>query len=491
MVNYESIDISSVLPEVTLVGGAIFIILLGLVLKQIKVGKLYNNAAILVTAIAWLLTLSLYKKVPLVSFNGMIESNFLIISFKLIILTFCLFTLFLTSGCSDKYPRTLKFEFPALILFSVVGMLIMVSASDLISFYLGIELQSLCLYVLAAFDRNNAKSSEAGVKYFVLGSIASGLLLFGMSFIYGYSGTTNFIVLKHLYSGDSVPNVIPLAMIVGVVFVIVGICFKIAAVPFHVWAPDVYEGAQLPVMAFFAIVPKVAAIYVLTNLLLANFVFWVDIWQELIKLVAVLSMFVGAFAAIKQSNIKRLLAYSAIGHAGFILAALSTNQSEAITSVLIYTIIYAVMSLGAFALLMLLETANNKGGYNLNIFRGLAKTNPIIAFSFAVIFLSMAGIPPLAGFFAKFYIILELVKLQFYTLSVLFVVASVIAAYYYLKIVKYMYFDEAEEEVVVNCNYSLETVAVATISVVFNILLVFTPAAVINFATINALLFNK
>lgn len=483
MNNLKNIELVSILPEITLVLGIFLIILLGLLLKRLKLAKFYNNIALFVAVIACLFVINLYDFLPILSFNTMLENNFLIVSFKSVIMIFALFTLFLSSGSAKNYPDVLKFEYPILILFSLIGILIMLSAVDLISLYMGLELQSLCLYVLAAFDRDNLRSSEAGVKYFVLGSIASALLLFGMSFIYGYTGTTNFILLKALYSDVTAGAVVPLAVIIGMVLIIIGFCFKVAAVPFHVWSPDVYEGSQLPVTAFFAVIPKIAAIYVITKLLLVNFGFWADIWQQVIKLVAVLSMFIGAFSAIQQRNIKRLLAYSSISHVGFILSALATNEVTAVNSIIIYTIIYGIITIGIFALINLLEVGDERN-YNISIFKGLGKNHPILSFSFAVLLLSMAGIPPLAGFFAKFYIISNIIKSQMYGLASLFLIASVISVYYYLKIIRLMYF-EIPENSYTKCNYNIETVSIATISVTLNILLVFTPSAIINFSMIN------
>ncbi|MDX1975456.1 MAG: NADH-quinone oxidoreductase subunit NuoN [Rickettsiales bacterium] len=331
------------------------------------------------------------------------------------------------------------FEFIILTLFSVIGMMLMISANDFLSVYMALELSSLALYVLASFSRDHAKSSEAGLKYFVLGALASGMMLFGISLIYGFTGSTGFETIKSLFSTPEA--VASKGVVVGLVLVIIGFCFKLSAAPFHMWAPDVYEGAPTPVTAFFATAPKVAALALLVRILLEPFGALIDEWQQIIILVSILSMSVGALAAIMQTNIKRLLAYSSIGHAGFMLMGLAAGNQAGVQAILIYLALYIFMSAAAFGCVMLMKY---DGHYveDIKELRGLAQTRPLLALMLAAVMFSMAGIPPLAGFFGKFYIVMALVEAQLMWLAVVGVTISVISCYYYLKVVKVMYFDE-------------------------------------------------
>ncbi|MCH9765392.1 MAG: NADH-quinone oxidoreductase subunit NuoN [Alphaproteobacteria bacterium] len=338
--------------------------------------------------------------------------------------------------------RMMWFEIPVLMLLSVVGMMVMISANDLITLYVGLELQSLALYVLAAVRRNDLRSSEAGLKYFVLGALSSGMLLYGMSLIYGFSGTTEFHKIAAAASGGGAGANI--GLIVGLVFLLVGLAFKISAVPFHMWTPDVYEGAPTPITAFFAAAPKVAAMAVLVRVLISAFPGNISDWQQIIVFLSIMSMGIGAFAAIGQTNIKRLMAYSSIGHIGFALVGLASGSNAGIEAVLIYMAIYMVMTLGAFACILAMRS---KDGMieSIDQLAGLSETNLSMAFIFAMLLFSMAGIPPLAGFFAKFYVFAAAVKAGLYPLAVIGVVASVIAAFYYLRLIKVMFFDPAGE----------------------------------------------
>ena len=335
-----------------------------------------------------------------------------------------------------------RFEFPILILLATVGMLMMVSANDLISLYVGIELQSLSLYVIAAFKRDTLKSTEAGLKYFVLGALSSGMLLYGASMIYGFTGSTNFETIGALYTdAGQMPSI---GLIVGLVFLISGLAFKVSAVPFHMWTPDVYEGAATPATAFFAIAPKVAALALLVRALIAPFFGVVEDWQQVITLIAILSMAYGAFAAIRQTNIKRLMAYSSIGHMGFALVGLAAGTEAGVQAVLIYLLIYVVMNIGTFAAIL---TMRVKGQMveGIEDLAGLGRNNPMLAMILAVLLFSLAGIPPLAGFFGKFYVFLAAIEAELYTLAVLGVLSSVVGSFYYLRIIKVMYFDEPAE----------------------------------------------
>ena len=330
-----------------------------------------------------------------------------------------------------------RFEFPVLMLFATLGAMVMISANDLLSLYLGLELLSLPLYVLAAFNRDNGRSAEAGLKYFVLGALASGLLLYGSSLVYGFAGTTNFDRLGEAFSE---PNGVSAGVIVGVVFVITGLAFKVSAVPFHMWTPDVYEGAPTPVTAFFASAPKVAAIALLARVLLGPFGDLVAQWQQVIVLVSLGSMILGAFAAIGQRNLKRLMAYSSIGHVGYALMGLAVSSDIGLRGLLVYMAIYVFMNLGTFAVLVSMRRAG-KSVEGIDDLAGLGRTDPVTAMWMAVFMFSMAGIPPLAGFFGKLYVFLAAVQGGFWTLAVVGVLTSVVSAYYYLRIVKVMYFD--------------------------------------------------
>ncbi|MFC7477370.1 NADH-quinone oxidoreductase subunit NuoN [Dankookia sp. GCM10030260] len=330
-----------------------------------------------------------------------------------------------------------RFEFPVLMLFATLGAMVMISANDLLSLYMGLELLSLPLYVLAAFNRDNGRSAEAGLKYFVLGALASGLLLYGSSLVYGFAGTTNFDRLGEAFSE---PNGVSAGVIVGVVFVITGLAFKVSAVPFHMWTPDVYEGAPTPVTAFFASAPKVAAIALLARVLLGPFGDLVAQWQQVILLVSLGSMILGAFAAIGQRNLKRLMAYSSIGHVGYALMGLAVGSDIGLRGLLVYMAIYVFMNLGTFAVLVSMRRAG-RSVEGIDDLAGLGRTDPVTAMWMAIFMFSMAGIPPLAGFFGKLYVFLAAVQGGFWTLAVVGVLTSVVSAYYYLRIVKVMYFD--------------------------------------------------
>jgi NADH-quinone oxidoreductase subunit N len=334
------------------------------------------------------------------------------------------------------------FEYPVLMLLATLGMLMMVSASDLIALYLGLELQSLALYVIAAFKRDDVRSSEAGLKYFVLGALSSGMLLYGASLLYGVTGSTGYAAIAAAAKApDMVANI---GLTVGLVFVLVGLAFKIAAVPFHMWTPDVYQGAPTPVTAFFSGAPKVAAMALILRFTQSALPAVASEWQQIVIFLSIASMVLGAFAAIGQTNIKRLLAYSSIGHVGFALIGLAANNAEGTAGVLIYLAIYVAMTLGSFACVL---SMRRKGGNVEEIaeLSGLAKTDLTLASILGLLMFSLAGIPPLAGFWAKWYVFLPAIKAGLYPLAVIGVVSSVIGAYYYLRIVKVMFFDEAVE----------------------------------------------
>jgi NADH-quinone oxidoreductase subunit N len=339
-----------------------------------------------------------------------------------------------------KRVKMARFEYPILVMLASVGMMMMISANDLISLYVGLELQSLSLYVVAAIDRDSARSSEAGLKYFVLGALSSGMLLYGASLVYGFTGTTTFpeIAAALSASGSS------LGLVFGLVFIIAGLAFKVSAVPFHMWTPDVYEGAPTPVTAFFAAAPKIAAMALFVRVMISPFAAVVQDWQQILVFVSIASMVLGAFAAIGQNNIKRLLAYSSIGHMGFALVGLAAGSQEGAQGVIVYMMIYLISTLGVFACVLAMR---RKGQHleQVSDLAGLAHNNRALAFVFAMLMFSLAGIPPLAGFFGKYFVFLAAVKSGFYALAIIGVAASVVGAYYYLRIVKIIYFDEPAE----------------------------------------------
>lgn len=332
-----------------------------------------------------------------------------------------------------------RYEYPILVLFAAIGMMIMISAGDLIALYMGLELQSLALYVVAAFNRDSTRSSEAGLKYFVLGSLSSGMLLYGASLVYGFTGTTTFtgIAAALQASGSS------LGIVFGLVFILAGLSFKVSAVPFHMWTPDVYEGAPTPVTAFFASAPKVAAMALFVRAVVGPFAPITADWQQILIVVSVLSMALGAFAAIGQNNIKRLLAYSSIGHMGYALVGLAAGSEEGVRGVVIYMLIYLITTLGVFACVLAMRR-QGKQVETVADLAGLGRTNKGLAFVFSMLMFSLAGIPPLAGFFGKLFVFLAAVKAGLYVLAVLGVLSSVVGAFYYLRIVKTIYFDDPQ-----------------------------------------------
>jgi NADH-quinone oxidoreductase subunit N len=338
-----------------------------------------------------------------------------------------------------------RFEFPVLMLFATLGMLAMVSANDLISLYLGLELQSLSLYVLAAFRRDTVRSSEAGLKYFVLGALSSGMLLYGSSMVYGFAGSTNFEALAEVLAADLAVGQAPsLGLIVGLVFVLAGLAFKVSAVPFHMWTPDVYEGAPTPVTAFLASAPKVAAMALIVRVMLGPFGDLFAQWQQIVVVVSIGSMVLGAFAAINQTNIKRLMAYSSIGHMGYVLVGLAAGTEAGVLGIVVYLAIYLIMNIGTFACILCMSQ-EGRMVEGIEDLKGLGKSNPLMALALTVLMFSMAGIPPLAGFFGKYFVFLAAIKAGLVTLAVIGVLASVVGAFYYVRIVKLMYFEEPAE----------------------------------------------
>jgi NADH-quinone oxidoreductase subunit N len=334
-----------------------------------------------------------------------------------------------------------RFEFPVLMLFATVGMMIMAGASNLMTLYLGLELHSLALYVLAAFARDDLRSSEAGLKYFVLSGLASGLLLYGISLVYGFSGTMDLATLHQLLLK---PDGATAGLVVGIVFVLVGLAFKVSAVPFHMWTPDVYEGAPTPVTVFFSTAPKVAAMALLLRVMGTSFASLVGAWQLLVVIVSIASMLLGAVAAIGQTNIKRMMAYSSIGHMGYALIGLAVDSAAGVRGTLVYMVIYVFMTAGAFGCILAMRR-NGKAVEQISDLAGLAANDPILALAMAVFMFSLAGIPLMSGFFAKLYIFLASVQAGLWTLAIIGVLTSVVGAFYYIRVVKVMYFDAPAE----------------------------------------------
>jgi NADH-quinone oxidoreductase subunit N len=336
-----------------------------------------------------------------------------------------------------RAAHVLKFEYPVLIMLCTVGMMLMASSNNLISLYLSLELQSLAIYVLAAFRRDHVLSSEAGLKYFVLGALSSGLLLYGCSLVYGFTGTTSYAGIVAAMNGAERS----VGLVFGLVFVLAGVAFKLSAVPFHMWTPDVYQGAPTPVTAFMASAPKVAAFAMLIRVVFDAFPGVAGDWQQIVIAVSVASMALGSFAAIGQRNFKRLMAYSSIGHVGYALVGLAPGTPEGVTGVLVYLAIYLAMTLGTFACILAMKR-DGVHVEDISELAGLSRTKPMLAFLLAMLLFSLAGIPPLAGFFAKFYVFLAAIQAGYYWLAVIGVVTSVVGAFYYLAIIKTMYFDD-------------------------------------------------
>jgi NADH-quinone oxidoreductase subunit N len=428
----EALQLYTALPELILAGGAMALLLIGAYEgERTTVPALL--AAIALLALAGIV-IAFMPSEHATAFNGSFVVDGFAKFLKILTVIGSIGTLWL-SGDFLSGPDRSKFEYPVLVLLATTGMLVLISAGDLIALYLGLELMSLALYVVAAFDRDNVRSTEAGLKYFVLGALSSGMLLYGASLIYGFTGTVKFAGIAQAAAGGGI------GVVVGLVLLFAGLCFKVSAVPFHMWTPDVYQGAPTPVTAFFASAPKVAAIAAFMRVAISAFPSITAQWQQIIVFVAIASMGLGAFAAIGQRNIKRLMAYSSIGHMGFALVGLAAGTPEGVQGVLVYMAIYVAMTLGVFACILAMRR-DDKPFEDIADLSGLARTNPLLAAALAVLMFSLAGIPPLAGFFAKFFVFAAAVKAGMFTLAVLGVLASVVSCYYYLLIVKVMYFDE-------------------------------------------------
>jgi NADH-quinone oxidoreductase subunit N len=426
--------LGAILPELILATGALALLMVGVFAGE-RSARTVNALAIVVFALSAIAVMTSDQNGPI--WNG----AFLVDGFAKFLKVVALIGSAVAIVLSWRFARTEKFEsfeFPVLVVLATLGMMVMISANDLISLYLGLELSALASYVVAAIHRDDARSSEAGLKYFVLGALSSGMLLYGASLVYGFTGHTGFEpIAAALVEGRS------LGLVVGLVFVLAGLAFKISAVPFHMWTPDVYEGAPTPVTAFFASAPKLAALALLVRVVIDAFAPITTDWQQIITFVSIASMALGAFAAIGQTNIKRLMAYSSIGHMGYALVGLAAGSEQGVQGVIVYAVIYMAMTLGTFAAILMMRR-NGTMVEEIDSLAGLARTKPGTAFLLGTLLFSLAGIPPLAGFFAKYYVFLAAIQSGLYALAVIGVVASVVGAYYYVRVVKIMYFDEPE-----------------------------------------------
>jgi NADH-quinone oxidoreductase subunit N len=460
------------LPELILAVGAMALLLIGVVRGE------DNSRFVDVAAIAVLIAAGI-ALVTLPAGKLEVRGSFVVDDFARYLKILALFgsaAAILMSLDYVRRERQERFEYSVLVLLSTLGMMMLISASDLIALYLGLELMSLPLYVVAASHRDVLRATESGLKYFVLGALSSGMLLYGASLVYGFTGTVSFAGIAQAATHPTT------GLIFGIVFLFAGFCFKISAVPFHMWTPDVYEGAPTPVTAFFAAAPKVAGIAMFVRVAVTAFPGVTLEWQQIIVFVSIASMALGAFAAIGQRNIKRLMAYSSIGHMGFALIGLAAGTSEGVQGVLIYIAIYVTMTLGVFAVILSMRRDTGMVE-SIDQLSGLARTHPATAFFLAMLLFSMAGIPPLAGFFAKFYVFLAAIKAGLYALAVIGVLASVVGAYYYLAIVKVMYFDEPAESFYA---MSYELRLVLGVCGLFNILFFVYPAPLIGVASAAA-----
>jgi NADH-quinone oxidoreductase subunit N len=491
-------NLIAVIPEIFLALAAMALLLLGVFQREgnadasARLSRLSIRLGTVALALTLLLVVTIAARGPILSFGGMFIVDQFAIFFKVLVLLSAALILIASQDYLERQGIA-RFEYPVLVMLATCGMMMMISANDFLALYLGLETQSLALYVIASFHRDNVRSVEAGLKYFVLGALASGMLLYGISLVYGYSGTTGFVGISQAMAGleGGAP---PVGLIVGLVFVIAGLAFKVSAVPFHMWTPDVYEGAPTPVTAFFSLAPKMAAVALLLRVMVEPFGDLLDQWRQIIVFISIASMALGAFAALGQTNIKRLMAYSSIGHVGYALIGLAVAgaasdglggthatdlREQGIQSVLIYMAIYLFMNLGVFTCILCMRRREQMVE-GIDDLAGLSRTNPMMALALAIFMFSMAGIPPLAGFFGKLYIFLAAVEAQYYTLAILGVLSSVVAAFYYLRIVKVMYFDTATEPL--DQGFGLELRTVIMVSSIVIVLFFLYPEPVLSSA---------
>jgi len=451
-------NLNLIFPEIFISLAIMFLLIVGVFKKNSS--NLIYNLTVISSLIALALTFNYPIETELNLFNESYKIDYLSTFMKILTLVSGIFVM-LTSSKYIQITKILKIEYPILLLSSILGMMVMISSNDLIVFYMGLELQSLALYVLASFNRKNLLSTEAGVKYFVLSALSSGLLLYGCSLIYGFSNSTNFVLIAENLNSNNY------GLTFGIVFILVGLAFKISAVPFHMWAPDVYQGSPTSVTLFFAVLPKIAALTVFIRFLYIPFINMIDQWQMIVVFLSIASMLFGAIAAIGQKNLKRLIAYSSIGHMGYALAGLSVGSNEGIQSAISYISIYIVMNLAFFSCLFMIRKSENYFE-NIEDLSGLSKNHPILSISLMIVLFSLAGIPPLAGFFAKFYIFMAVIEQSMYFLAVIGLLSTVIAAYYYLRIIKIIYFDPEKEKYDSDHHLGLKvSLAISTIFILF------------------------
>jgi len=439
-------QLNLIIPELFLTTSIMILLMIGVFYKN-SFNLIFKLSTIILLA-TFILLFNHSVDTSAKLFNNSYTIDYLSLFMKALTLVACIFVM-LSSFDYIKLIGINKIEYPILILSASLGMMIMISSYDLIVFYMGLELQSLSLYVLVSFNRDSYRSTEAGLKYFVLSALSSGLLLYGCSLIYGFSNSTNFDLIAQNIDQFNTGSIF------GIVFILVGLAFKVSAVPFHMWAPDVYEGSPTSVTAFFAIVPKVAALTVFIRFLYVPFINLVDQWQMIIIFISLASMILGAVAAIGQTNLKRLMAYSAIGHMGYALAGLATGSNEGIQSTVIYLSIYLIMNLGIFSCIFMMKR-KDIFYEDIQDLSGLSKNHPIISICLLILLFSLAGIPPLAGFFAKFHVFMAVIKVEMYTLAIIGLITTVISAFYYLRIIKTIYFDAPEEIFESNQNLGLK-----------------------------------
>ena len=428
------IVLNFLIPEILLITSILVLLMVGVFIKN-SFEIIYRSSIFLILLILLVILTSDIKDIKIFNDSFVIDHFSIYLKILILVSTFFIFLI------SQRYITDIKnnkFEYPIIVLLAILGMFIMVSSNDLILFYLGLELQSLALYILASIDRDNIRSSEAGIKYFVLSALSSGLLLYGCSLLYGFAGSTNFVEIANRSLDYNI------GIIFGMVFILVGLAFKVSVVPFHMWTPDVYQGAPTSVTSFFSVVPKLAGIAIFIKFMYLPFGKIINEWQSIIVFMSIASMILGAVAAIGQKNIKRLMAYSSIGHMGYAIAGIAAGTINGVKSTLVYISIYLVMNIGIFACILLMKRG---GKYieEIDELSGASKNHPLMSFALLIILFSLAGIPPLAGFFAKFYIFMAVIESEMYILAIVGLVTTVVSAFYYIRIIKIMYFDEAKK----------------------------------------------
>jgi NADH-quinone oxidoreductase subunit N len=484
MMGIDMFDLAPAMTEIFLICVALALLMLGAFREEEQDTQRFISSLAIMALVVGMFIVLMGDKETITTFGGLYITDGFAAFMKALVLLGVAVCLVMTPSFFQKEGVN-RFEYTVLALFATVGMLMMISANSLISLYVALELQSLPLYVMTAFHRDRLRASEAGLKYFVLGALASGILLYGCSMVYGFTGTLSFPGLAEVLSPDKIgEGTIGIGVVVGLVFIAAGLAFKLAAVPFHMWTPDVYEGAPTPVTAFLAAAPKVAALALTIRIFYQPFGEWASQWQQIVVFISIASMLLGAFAAIGQSNIKRLLAYSGIGHIGFALVGLAAGTEQGVNSVLVYISIYLIMTLGTFACVLALRR-NGAPVEQIDDLAGLARQQPLFAGAIAVFMFSLAGIPPLAGFFGKFYVFMAAVDAGLVPLAIIGVLASVVGSYYYLRIVKIMFFDEEIDPI--DRSISGEYAIVLGIAAIFNIAFCLRPGLLLGHAERAAL----